>query len=164
MEVKERGLHLEQRQVPEGWAVDGGSRAGNGLRPEGSDKVDSETNGEPREVYGLETGAEDVRRMGLGSVCIGDGQEREGIEDMEGLKINKAYQNSKSVLMRGPLPKQTERVRINQCRIGQEESSTIGGSGAFEQPRIVEEEQKERAVAEQIERETNRGNEADLPN
>ncbi|KAJ8443063.1 hypothetical protein Cgig2_004268 [Carnegiea gigantea] len=49
-------------------------------------------------------------------------------------------------------------------RIEQEESSTIGDSGAFEQPRIVEEEQTERAVAEQIERETNRGNEADPPN
>ena len=49
-------------------------------------------------------------------------------------------------------------------RIEQEESSTIGGSGAFKQPRIVEEEQKERAVAEQIERETNRGNEANPPN
>ncbi|KAJ8431782.1 hypothetical protein Cgig2_026659 [Carnegiea gigantea] len=80
------------------------------------------------------------------------------------LKTNKVDQNSKSVLMSGPLPKQTERARINQCPIEQEESSTIGGFGAFEQPRIVEEEQKERAVAEHIERETNRGNEADPPN
>ncbi|KAJ8452644.1 hypothetical protein Cgig2_004980 [Carnegiea gigantea] len=81
-----------------------------------------------------------------------------------GLKTNKADQNSKSVLMSGPLPKQTERARINQCPIEQEESSTIGGSRAFKQPRIVEEEQKERVVAEHIERETNRGNEADPPN
>ena len=41
-------------------------------------------------------------------------------------------------------------------RIKQEESSTIGGFGAFDQPRIVEEEQKERAVAEQIERDEQR--------
>jgi len=60
---------------------------GQGLENEGSNKEGLETVGEPREVCGPEAEAGDVGRMGLGSVIIGEGREREGIADEEMSKI-----------------------------------------------------------------------------
>ncbi|KAJ8441265.1 hypothetical protein Cgig2_013680 [Carnegiea gigantea] len=82
-----------------------------------------------------------------GERTIGLGQKRqfsEKIYDSFGFRIKQEDQAPLEVLEHSSNPESLKRNREKP---------------AFAQPRIVEEEQKERAVAKQIERETNRGTE-----